>query len=122
MNHSEVCLQETQTAFVVMRTRQARASAATGLLHADGSAWKTEGAPASNEVIWGNVATPAKRRFLGSLASWGILIAIMVFFLPILAALQQIVNLKGYAEPGNWAEWILDAPVLGSTAPLSFRI
>lgn len=110
-------MQESQTAFVVMRTRQARAAAATGLLHADGSAWKTEGAPSSNEIIWGNVATPAKRRFLGGLASWAALIAIMVFFLPILAALQQLVNLEGYAKPGNWAQWILDAPVLGSTSP-----
>ena len=99
--HGSECLQETQTAFVVMRTRQARAAAATGLLHADGSAWKTEGAPASNEVLWGNIATKPNRRFLGGLASWAALIAIMVFFLPILAALQQLVNLEGYAKSGN---------------------
>ena len=102
-----------------MRTRQTRAAAATGLLHADGSAWKTEGAPASNEVIWANVATPANRRWLGGMASWAILISIMVFFLPIIAGLQQLVNLEGYAKPGNWAEWLMDAPVLGSATLLA---
>lgn len=86
-------MQETQTAFVVFKTRQARASAATGLLHADGAAWKVFEAPAPNEVIWENISLPPSQELVGSLLAWGALITIIVFFIPIILFLQQIVNL-----------------------------
>jgi hypothetical protein len=97
-----------------MKTRQARASAATGMLHSDGTAWQVQGAPAPNEIIWANAAVPAHQRFIGKLLSWGAFCTVIVFFLPIVLFLQQIVNLEGYAKPGNWAEWLIEQPLLKS--------
>lgn len=86
-------VQETQTAFVVMKTRQARAHAAVGLLHTDGAAWKVKEAPAPNEVIWANISQPPVQEIVGSLLAWGALTTIIIFFIPIILFLQQIVNL-----------------------------
>jgi len=110
-------MQPTHASFVSLRTRQAQASAANGLLSIDSTSWLTRPAPNPTEVIWSNVTCPHQQRGLRQLAGWGILALIIVFFFPIIFGLQQIVNLEGYAEPGNWAQWLLDAPLLGSALP-----
>lgn len=113
--HREQVLKEpTHAAFVSFRTRQAQAQAATGLLSIDSTSWLTKPAPNPTEVIWDNVTCPHQQRGLRQLIGWGILALIIVFFFPIIFGLQQIVNLQGYAEPGNWAQWLLDAPLLGN--------
>lgn len=66
---------------------------------ADGAAWKVSEAPAPNEVIWANISQPPTQQLVGSLLAWGALISIIVFFIPIILFLQQIVNLVCF-QPG----------------------
>lgn len=115
-------MQPTHASFVSLRTRQAQASAANGLLCIDSTSWLTRPAPNPTEVIWSNVTCPHQQRGLRQLAGWGILALVIIFFFPIIFGLQQIVNLEGYAEEGNWAEWLLDAPLLGSAPRPAFHV
>eukprot|EP00892_Ulva_mutabilis_P001308 jgi/Ulvmu1/11178/UM072_0014.1 len=110
----DVLHEPTHASFVSLRTRQAQAVASTGLLSIDATSWLTQCAPNSREIIWNNVTCPHQQRGLRRLMGWGILALVIVFFFPIIFGLQQIVNLEGYAEPGNWAQWLLDAPLLGN--------
>jgi hypothetical protein len=69
------------------------------------------------QVIWKNVAWRGWERGVRSLLAWGILVTIIIFMLPIIAILQQLINLEGYSKkPGNegyWARWVLRLPFIG---------
>jgi hypothetical protein len=81
--------------------RQSANSAATGLQSYDETAWRIQPAPHSDEIIWGNLSMRYKQRVMRSLAMWVAFIAMLVFYLPITAAIQMVVNLQNAsAIPG----------------------
>jgi hypothetical protein len=76
-------------------------SAASGLQSYDETAWRIQPAPHSDEIIWGNLSMRYKQRVMRSLGMWVLFIAILVFYLPITAAIQMVVNLQNAsAIPG----------------------
>jgi hypothetical protein len=76
-------------------------SAATGLQSYDETAWRIQPAPHSEEIIWGNLSMRYKQRVMRSLGMWVLFIAILVFYLPLTAAIQMVVNLQNAsAIPG----------------------
>lgn len=81
--------------------RKSANSAATGLQSYDETAWRIQPAPHSDEIIWGNLSMRYKQRVMRSLAMWVAFIAMLVFYLPITAAIQMVVNLQNAsAIPG----------------------
>ncbi|KAF6257823.1 hypothetical protein COO60DRAFT_1521842 [Scenedesmus sp. NREL 46B-D3] len=88
-------------AFVTFNDRASANSAATGLQTYDETAWRIQPAPHSEEVIWGNLSMRYKQRIMRSLGMWVAFIAMLVFYLPITAAIQMVVNLQNAAAiPG----------------------
>jgi hypothetical protein len=56
------------------------------------------------------------RRLLG----WGILVTLMITFLPIVTLLQQLIALDQYAEQGqDWAKAVLNIPFIGGAPACS---
>jgi hypothetical protein len=67
----------------------------------DETAWRIQPAPHSDEIVWGNLSMRYKQRVMRSLAMWVAFIAMLVFYLPITAAIQMVVNLQNAsAIPG----------------------
>eukprot|EP00882_Tetradesmus_deserticola_P001118 GHRQ01001211.1.p1 GENE.GHRQ01001211.1~~GHRQ01001211.1.p1 ORF type:complete len:784 (+),score=334.19 GHRQ01001211.1:817-3168(+) len=88
-------------AFVTFNDRASANSAATSLQAYDETTWRMQPAPQSDEVIWGNLSMRYKQRVMRSLGMWLLFIAILVFYLPITAAIQMVVNLQNAASiPG----------------------
>eukprot|EP00892_Ulva_mutabilis_P005047 jgi/Ulvmu1/2914/UM147_0012.1 len=113
--------EETCAAFVQLRSRLDQTAAATGLLSYREDLWKATAAPDPSEVIWSNVAWRGWERSLRVLISWTIFGLMLVFMLPIIAIIQQIVNLEAYAAQdnavGDIARGILDLPVVAQVLP-----
>lgn len=88
-------------AFVTFNDRASANAAATGLQSYDETAWRIQPAPDSEEIIWGNLSMRYKQRVMRSLGMWVVFIAMLVFYLPITAAIQMVVNLQNAsAIPG----------------------
>lgn len=114
-------VQETCAAFVQLRTRRDQTAVATGMLSYREDLWNATAAPDPAEIIWGSVSWRGWERSLRSLISWSIFIAMLILMLPIIAIIQQIVNLEGYAKQdgtvGDIAQGILDLPVVARVLP-----
>lgn len=114
-------MQETSAAFVQLRSRQDQTALATGLLSYREDLWKASAAPDPAEIIWGSVSWRGWERSLRSMLVWGIFMGMLILMLPIIALIQQIVNLEGYAKQdgtvGDIAQGILDLPVVARTFP-----
>ena len=111
---------ESCAAFVTARTRLTQSVSTTGLISFDTNYWTAEPAPQPDDVIWGNVAYRGFERSVRTWLAWAIFIGLVLLFIPIVAFLQQIINLDSYAKytPNNWAGAILDLPVVGGAGPL----
>ena len=112
-------MQETWAAFVTMTKRVDQTAGASGLLSFREDLWIVDKAPEPTEVIWKNVAYRGWERGVRSLLSWGIFITLIVFMLPIITLITQIVNIESYSlrdgAAGAWARWILAIPVVKRT-------
>ena len=62
-------------------------------------------------------------RGLRALLGWGILVCIIIFFLPLVTLLQQVINLDQLASQGgvSWAASISNVPFIGRAHPCSFH-
>lgn len=113
--------EETSAAFVQLRSRQDQTALATGLLSYREDLWKASAAPDPAEIIWGSVSWRGWERSLRSMLVWGIFMGMLILMLPIIALIQQIVNLEGYAKQdgtvGDIAQGILDLPVVAQVLP-----
>ncbi|KAF8065514.1 CSC1-like protein [Scenedesmus sp. PABB004] len=88
-------------AFVTFNDRASANAAATGLHSYDETAWRMEPAPEAGEVIWKNLSMRYKQRVVRSLLMWAAFIALLIFYLPLTAAIQAVVNLdNARAVPG----------------------
>ena len=116
------CMQETSAAFVTTRTRLTQSVATTGLMSFNEDLWTTKVAPAPNDVIWSNLALRGWERSIRNVISWVLFVVLIIMFFPIVALLQQIINLQSYAKDGNWAQTILDLPVAGRAPLLLHRL
>lgn len=85
-------------------------AAATGLQTYDETAWRVQPAPGNDEIIWGNLAMRYKQRYLRMVAMWAVFIAILIFYLPVTAAIQAVVNLDNARK----------VPGLGKVADIPF--
>ena len=110
---------ESCAAFVTARTRLTQSVSTTGLISFDTNYWTAEPAPQPDDVIWDNVPYRGFERSVRKWFAWAIFIGLVLLFIPIVAFLQQIINLDSYAKysPNNWAGAILDLPVVGGAAP-----
>ncbi|KAI8468680.1 MAG: hypothetical protein J3K34DRAFT_426590 [Monoraphidium minutum] len=81
-------------AFVTFNDRYTQTLAATGLHAQDELAWRVQGAPGADEIIWGNLGLRYWSRITRTIAMWALFIAILVFYLPVVAAIQAVVNLE----------------------------
>ena len=104
---------------MTMTKRVDQTAVAAGMLSYREDLWMVDKAPEPTEVIWKNVAFRGWERSVRSLLAWGIFITLIVFMLPIIAFITQIVNLEVYASKpgtlGKIAAWILKIPVLSRT-------
>ena len=116
------CMQETSAAFVTTRTRLTQSVATTGLMSFNEDLWTTKVAPAPNDVIWSNLALRGWERSIRNVISWVLFVVLIIMFFPIVALLQQIINLQSYAKDGNWAQTILNLPVAGRAPLLLHRL
>jgi hypothetical protein len=105
--------QDSSAAFVTARTRLTQSVATTGLMSFNEGLWNASVAPAPNDVLWQNLARRGWERSLRNTLGWAIFVTIIIMFVPVVALLQQVINLQGYAKDGNWAQTILDLPVAG---------
>lgn len=117
-------MQETSAAFVTMTSRVDQTAVASGMLSYREDLWVVDKAPEPTEVIWRNVAFRGWERSLRSLLSWGIFSCLVVFMLPIITFITQLVNIQAYAKKegasGAWARWILNIPFLSRAIPRTY--
>jgi hypothetical protein len=108
-------VQETSAAFVTMSSRQMQSSVAMGMLSYNEGYWKTSPAPAPAEIIWNNVQLRGWERGIRQLMSWGLVVALIIFFVPIVAFVQTLVNLEKLqnAKGFGWIGTLLDLPFIG---------
>lgn len=97
-------------AFVTFNDRLNANAAATGLHSYDEAAWRVQPAPDSDEVLWGNLPMRRSQRVARGLITGAIFVAILVFYLPVTAAIQAVVNLDN----------VKSVPGLGKVTELPF--
>ena len=110
-------MQETSAAFVTLHQRQLQSTVAIGMMSYDESLWQTQPAPSPNEIIWHNVQWRGWERGLRGILGWGVLVTLIICFVPIVTFLQQLVALDAYAQKpgvlGKIAKAIIDIPFVG---------
>lgn len=74
----------------------------------------------AGEVLWDNVAVRGWERTLRSVAAWGAFTLMMLFFLPVVAAVQSVLNLDQYEDRAAIAA-VLDLPVVAGARPPARR-
>lgn len=77
----------------VCSDRSSANAAATGLQTYDESAWRVQPAPGNDEIVWNNLAMRYKDRTARTIMMWAVFIAVLIFYLPVTAAIQAVVNL-----------------------------
>eukprot|EP00878_Enallax_costatus_P004467 GHUV01004707.1.p1 GENE.GHUV01004707.1~~GHUV01004707.1.p1 ORF type:complete len:727 (+),score=178.67 GHUV01004707.1:479-2659(+) len=81
-------------AAVVTFRRQLVATLAAASLHSyDESAWNITPAPAPQEIIWDNIGLRSWEIAVRQLALWGVFWVLVLFYAPIVAAIQAPVNM-----------------------------
>jgi hypothetical protein len=68
-------------------------TAATGLHCYDETAWRIQPAPGADEVLWGNLSMRYNHRVARTIGMWALFIAFLLFYVPVTAAIQAVVNL-----------------------------
>eukprot|EP00878_Enallax_costatus_P008398 GHUV01008778.1.p1 GENE.GHUV01008778.1~~GHUV01008778.1.p1 ORF type:complete len:750 (+),score=167.74 GHUV01008778.1:924-3173(+) len=97
-------------AFVTFNDRACANSAATGLQTYDETAWRVQPAPGDDEIIWNNLGMRYKQRSARTIIVWAVFIVILIFYLPVTAAIQAVVNLDNARK----------IPGLGKVADIPF--
>lgn len=81
-------------AFVTFNDRYTQTLAATGLHAHDELCWRVQAAPGADEIVWDNLGVRYWSRVTRGLGMWAVFIAILIFYLPVVAAIQAVVNLE----------------------------
>jgi hypothetical protein len=84
-------------AFVTFKERSAATAAAAGMHSHDECAWRVQPAPGTDEIVWSNLGMRHWQRVVRNLAMWAAFVALLVFYLPVVAAIQAVVNLDNGA-------------------------
>lgn len=80
-------------AFVTFNDRYTQTLCATGMHSYDEQVFRTEAAPGNDEIIWGSLRLRYWEKTVRNLAMWGVFIVVVIFYLPVTAAIQAVVNL-----------------------------
>ena len=105
-------MQESAAAFVTVRNRLTQSVSTTGLMSYDEDYWVAHQAPPPNDIIWGNVKARGWERTVRGLLSWAAFGLMIFFFIPVVAAIQQLINLEGFREDSSVVDWILDLSLI----------
>lgn len=88
-------------AFVTFKDRFTANAAATGLHSYDETAWRVQPAPSSDEIVWGNLPMRHKQKVARTAGMWAVFVVLLIFYLPVTAAIQAVVNLDNVKKvPG----------------------
>eukprot|EP00879_Flechtneria_rotunda_P004428 GHRR01004679.1.p1 GENE.GHRR01004679.1~~GHRR01004679.1.p1 ORF type:complete len:579 (+),score=136.57 GHRR01004679.1:246-1982(+) len=88
-------------AFITFNDRFSANTAANGLQTYDETAWRVQPAPGDDEIVWPNLAMRYRQRVARAFVMLCLFVAILIFYLPVTAAIQAVVNLDNVrAVPG----------------------
>jgi hypothetical protein len=80
------------TAFVTFHTRKAQVVAARNLMSHDLTAWRCQPAPRPDEIVWPNLGLRAWERSVRTIAMGGAFVAMTLFFMIPVTAVQGIIS------------------------------
>lgn len=107
-------MQDTCSAFVTMSSRQLQSQVAMGMVSYHEGYWATTTAPSPGEIIWPNVQYRGWERRVREMVSWGVLVTLVLCFIPIVGVVQSLVNLEQMG--GEVTKTIVNIPFLGRAA------
>lgn len=81
-------------AFVTFNDRYTQTLASTGLHSHDELCWRVQAAPSADEIIWSNLGIRHWQRIVRNLAMWSAFIGILLLYLPVVGAIQALVNIE----------------------------
>jgi hypothetical protein len=106
-------MQETSAAFVTLRSRLTQSVCTTGMLSYDEDLWQTHPAPTPGDIIWKHVPYRGWERTLRQVLLWGAFILLLFIYMPIVLAVQSVINLEAYRSKVKAVGTLLDLPVIG---------
>lgn len=114
-------MQESSAAFVTLRSRLTQSVASSGMLSYNEDLWKTQPAPAPSDLIWRHIAFRNWERSLRGWLEWGAFVGLLFIYMPIVLAVQSVINLNAYREDVPVIGDILDLPVIGGARSARLR-
>lgn len=81
--------------------RYTQTLASTGLHAYDETTWRVVPAPGPDEILWGNLGMAYFTRTIRSTGMWAVFVLILIFYLPVTAAIQALVNIQNLLTIGG---------------------
>lgn len=96
------------SAFITFKKRKAKVIAAGAMMSEDLSAWKCQGAPRPDEIVWKNLGLRLWERSARRAVLWVVFFLLMAFFMIPVTAVQSLIPTNSFVD------FISDTPIINS--------